>query len=392
MTERTICVVTGSRAEYGHLFWLLREIEDDPDLQLRLVVTGAHLAPRFGLTHRAIEEDGFTIDATVDMHLAGDTPTAVATSMGRGTIGLAEALARIKPHIVVLLGDRYETLSAAQAAMVLRIPIAHIHGGERTEGAMDEAIRHAVTKMAHLHFVSAEPYRRRVIQLGEAPERVFTVGAPGLDHIDRLELLDLEALEKFLGFDLGERYFVVTYHPATLSDADPGVGVGELLAAVDDFADHRIVITGVNADPGHERVRKPMADFADRQPDRVALRTSLGHVGYLSAVKHCRAVIGNSSSGLIEAPALKVPTVNIGDRQRGRLRGPSVVDCAEMRDAITTAIRTVLHPSFADTAWAAPGPYAAGGASRRIKTVLKDFPLAGIQVKRFHDLPEVDCA
>ena len=386
MTRRRICVVTGSRAEYGLLYWLLREIDADPDLELQLVATAMHLAPRFGETWRVIEDDGFVIDEKVDMQLASDTPVAIAKSIGAGTIGMADALDRLEPDVVVVLGDRFEILAVAQAALVLRIPVAHIHGGESSQGAIDESIRHAVTKMAHLHFVAAEPYRHRVIQLGEVPHRVFNVGAPGLDNITRLPLLDLEALGDALAFPLDHGFFLVTYHPATLGNDDPAVALGELVAAMETFPEKKVLFTGVNADTGNERVARMMAQVAERQTGRVALFASLGQVRYLSAMKHCAAVIGNSSSGIIEAPAMKVPTVNLGNRQRGRLKAASVIDCCERRDDIAAAIAKALSPVFRETLQGTESLYGFGGAAERIARILGQADLDDILMKPFHDV------
>jgi UDP-N-acetylglucosamine 2-epimerase (non-hydrolysing) len=384
---RKICVVTGSRAEYGLLYWLLRGIEAEPGLQLQLVVTGMHLAPQFGMTVDHIEADGFVPDARVDMQLHGDTPKAITTSMGVGLIGFAEAFDTLKPDVVVVLGDRTEIFAAAQAAMVARIPIAHIHGGELTEGLIDEAIRHAITKMAHLHFVSAEEYRKRVIQLGEAPDRVWNVGAPGLDAIRKATLLDRTALSQQLDFDLTKPFFLVTYHPVTLADHADDPGAEALFAALETFPDHQVVITGVNADAGHEAIRKRIVAFAAANPGRVLERTSLGQLRYLSAMALTDAVIGNSSSGLIEAPALKVPTVNIGERQRGRLRASRVIDVDPDKAAIIAAITKALGPEFRAMTKAATSLFGDGTASDRMVRVLRDHPLDGILMKRFQDQP-----
>ena len=364
----------------------MREIQDDPELTLLLAVTGMHLSDRFGLTWREIAEDGFAIDARVEILSADESPLAVARSMARGLSGMAEAFERLGPDIVVVLGDRFEILAAAQAAMVMRIPLAHIHGGESTEGAIDEAMRHSVTKMAQLHFVACEPYARRVVQLGEQPDRVFCFGAPGLDAIDRLDLPDIGALEYALGSELGEGFLLVTYHPVTLCDRDPGDAVSELLASLDEFPERRIVITGVNADPDHDRVARQIADYAERRGQTVLLRTSLGRVLYLGAMRHCAVVVGNSSSGIIEAPAMRVPSVNLGERQRGRLRSASVIDCAEARADIVAALRKALSPEFQAAARRTASAYGHGGASQKIKRVLKEAPLDGILMKRFYDL------
>jgi len=386
--RRRICVVTGSRAEYGLLCRLLEEIEADPGLELQLVVTGAHLAPAHGLTWRAIAEDGFPIAAKVDMGLAGDSAADIARAMGRGIAGMGEAVARLRPHIVVVLGDRFEILAAVAAVLVAAVPVAHIHGGEVTEGAFDDAIRHAITKMAHLHFVAAEPYRRRVIQMGEDPGRVFTVGAPGLDGVARTAFMSRAALEADLGFALGEGFLLVTYHPATLGGRPPAEAAGELLAALDAFPERRVLFTGVNADPGRDAVARAVTEYAAARPERVRAVDSLGRRRYLSALKHCAAVAGNSSSGLIEAPAVGTPTVNVGGRQAGRLRAASVIDCAEDRDAVAAALRRALDPAFMAAAADVPSPYGEPGASARIKAILKDVPLEGLVAKGFCDLAE----
>ncbi|HWQ61627.1 MAG TPA: UDP-N-acetylglucosamine 2-epimerase [Negativicutes bacterium] len=384
--KRKICVVTGTRAEYGLLSWLLREISQDPALKLQIIATGAHLSPDFGLTYRTIEADGFAIDAKVEMLLASDTPIGIAKSIGLGVIGFADALAALKPDILVLLGDRYEILAAAQAALVARIPVAHIHGGEITEGAFDDAIRHALTKMAHLHFVAAEPYRRRVIQLGEDPARVFNFGAPGLDSIRKLTLLDRTELETALGFTFGPVNLLVTYHPVTLADEDPREAMVALLQALDAFPQAKIIFTRPNADTHGRMINELIDRYIDARPGRAAAYVSLGQLKYLSAIRQVDAVIGNSSSGLSEAPALKKPTVNIGARQSGRLRAASVIDCAAEQAAIMAAIRQALSAEFAPVVQAAVAPYGAGDASRLIKEQLKNTPLAGLAVKKFHDL------
>ena len=386
---RKICLVTGSRAEYGHLRWLAQEIADDPDLRLQWLVTGSHLMERFGLTHQEIEDDGFVIDVKVEMPLDDDSAGAIVRSLGEGVIGMSDALERLTPDIVVILGDRYEMLGAASAALLLGLPIAHVHGGEVTEGAFDDAIRHAITKMAHLHFVATETYRRRVIQLGEQPDRVHHVGAPGLDNIDNLDLLDLGSLEELLGFRLGAGYFLVTYHPVTLRSGDPAAPAREMLAALDAFPERNILFTGVNADPGHDAIAGAIGDYARANPERALVRASLCETAYLSAMKHAAAVIGNSSSGVIEAPALRTPTVNIGDRQKGRLSAPSVIDCEETAASIRQAIERALEPSFTKALKNMISPYGAAGASTKIKKLLKSASLDGLTWKRFH---EVDMA
>lgn len=389
MSRRKICVVTGSRAEYGLLRWLMKEIQEDTELQLQIVATGTHLSPEFGLTYQVIETDGFTIDAKVEMLLSSDSPVGVAKSMGLGVIGFADALDRLKPDILVVLGDRFEILAAAQAAMVARIPLAHIHGGESTEGAIDEAIRHAVTKMSHLHFTAAEPYRKRVIQLGEAPERVFNVGAIGIDNFLQLNLLSRSALESALSFPLGSAPVILcTYHPLTLKDDDAGSTLQELFESLDRLPTVKVVFTKGNADTGGRIINKMIDDYAARNADRVVAFVNLGQVRYLSLLCEADVVLGNSSSGIVEAPSAKTPTVNIGERQRGRLKAPSIIDCDESADAIAAAIERALSPAFQKVAAEGITFFGSGGASRRIKQVLKETPTDGILLKHFYDLVE----
>jgi UDP-hydrolysing UDP-N-acetyl-D-glucosamine 2-epimerase len=384
--KRKICVVTGTRAEYGLLYWLMKEIQDDPDLSLQVVATGMHLAPEFGSTYRQIEADGFRIEEKVEMLLSSDTPVGITKSIGLGVIGFADALARLQPHVLVLLGDRFETFAAAQAAMVARIPIAHIHGGEITEGVIDEAMRHAITKMAHLHFTAAESYRRRVIQLGERPEKVFNCGAPGLDHIERLPLLDKASLERELDFQLGERFFLVTYHPVTLADVGPEGAIDALLCALDRFPDVKLLFTGANADAAGRLINRKIGEYVAARHLRAKFITSLGQLLYLSALSNATLVVGNSSSGLLEAPALRKPTVNLGDRQKGRLRAGSVIDCEEKEAAIVAAIRQGLSPEFATRLQRMNPPYGGSGASLQIKQHLKSVDLDHILMKGFHDI------
>ncbi|MEY5039684.1 MAG: hypothetical protein RLZZ48_453 [Actinomycetota bacterium] len=375
--------MTGTRADYGHLFWLLKEIDADPDLELQLVVTGAHLSAKWGNTVETIERDGLSISARVPFDLNDDTPLAVADSLANSTSGLAHSFARLKPDVVVVLGDRYEVLAAAQASLMLGIPLAHLHGGETTEGAFDEAIRHAVTKMAHLHFVAADEYAWRVRQLGESDEHIFNFGAPGLDHLTRSSIAGRDELEKVIGAPLGSPLFAVTYHPETL-DADEGIdGLRAMLSALGGVTSASIVFTGVNADPGHDHLTNEIHAFVSADPTRRHLIASLGQSRYLGLLKIADAVVGNSSSGLIEAPALRVPTVNIGDRQKGRLRAASVIDCAPTKEAIDTALRKAIDPQFRAQLPENPSLYGVGDAARRIKDVLKTADLRGITKKHF---------
>jgi UDP-hydrolysing UDP-N-acetyl-D-glucosamine 2-epimerase len=384
--QRKICVVTGTRAEYGLLYWLMKALDAAADVQLQVVASAMHLSPEFGLTYKQIEADGFTIDAKVEMLLSGDSPAAIAKSMGLGCIGFADAFACLRPDIVVVLGDRFETLAAAQTALVACIPLAHIHGGERTEGVIDEAIRHAVTKMAQLHFTAAEAYRRRVIQLGEAPDRVYNFGAPGLDNIRQLALLDTTALSESIGFDVTKPYFALTYHPVTLAGKRPSAAISELIAALEDFPEHSVVVTAPNADTQGRDAFAALRTYAEAAPARVLFTVSLGQVRYLSLMKHAAAVIGNSSSGLIEAPALATPTVNMGPRQRGRERAASVIDCDETRSGIRAAITKAVSPAFLASIKNTAHPFGDGRASPRIAEVLRTVKLEGIVFKAFNDL------
>jgi UDP-hydrolysing UDP-N-acetyl-D-glucosamine 2-epimerase len=381
---RKICVVTGTRAEYGLFYWLMKEIQADTDLLLQLVVTGMHLSPEFGLTYRTIEEDGFTIDAKVEMLLSSDTPVGIAKSIGLGVIGFADVLERLKPDIMVVLGDRYEILAAAQAALVARIPVAHIHGGETTEGAIDESIRHAITKMSHLHFVAAESYRTRVIQMGEHPDTVVNVGALGIENIKRLQLLDKTKLEQSINFELVTPCFLVTYHPATLGSTSPQVAMQALLDALDLFPDSKIVFTKPNSDTDGRILGQMIDEYARHNKGRVAVFTSMGQLRYLSALQLVDAVIGNSSSGIIEAPACNTPTVNIGDRQSGRLKADSVIDSLETTESIVAAINKALSPSFRERIKTDASLYGYGKSASHIKDHLKQVNL--IITKRFYDI------
>jgi GDP/UDP-N,N'-diacetylbacillosamine 2-epimerase (hydrolysing) len=381
---RKICVVTGSRADYGCLRWVMEGIRKTRGLELQVIATGMHLSPEFGLTYRGIEEDGFDIDTKIEMLLSADTPAALAKSMGLGLIGFGEAWQRLKPDLLFLLGDRFEIFAAAAAATVARIPIAHAHGGETTEGAFDEAMRHSITKMSHLHFVAAEPYRKRVIQLGEAPERVFVVGGLGIESIKRLKLLERAALEADLGFEFGEKNLLITFHPVTL-DASSAQQMQELLSALDLLRDTHLIFTMPNADTDGRVLMEMIHRFVAGRPNARAY-VSLGELRYLSCVRQVDGVVGNSSSALIEVPSLGKGSVNVGDRQRGRLKADSVIDCPPERASITAALKQLYSPAF-QAKLPAANPYGEGDASARILPVLKDYPIEFITKKSFHDMP-----
>ena len=382
--RRRICVVTGSRADYGLLYWVMKGIAGDAALQLQVAATGMHLSPEFGLTYRVIESDGFTLAAKVEMLLSADTPVAVAKSLGLGVIGFADAFNTLRPDVVVVLGDRFEILAAAQAALLARIPLAHIHGGERSEHSFDESVRHAITKLAQWHFVAAEAYRKRVVQMGEAPETVFNCGTPGLDHLHKVELLTRPQLEQVLETRVASPLFLITYHPATLGTDLPDVAMMELLGALDRFPEASIVFTYPNADTGGRSLIRRINDFVTANPGRAKAFVSLGQQRYLSLMREADVVIGNSSSGLTEAPALKTPTVNVGDRQKGRLKATSVIDCAEKTEDIVGAIRLALSPEFRRTLAQTVSLYGMGNASEAIVNRLKG-PLPRVQ-KAFFDI------
>lgn len=382
--KRKICVITGARAEYGLLRWVMQGIQDDSGLTLQIIATGMHLSPEFGLTFREIEQDGFQIDRKVEMLTSSDTPVGIAKSMGLGLSGFADALNELHPDLIVVLGDRFEIFSAVSAALVARIPVAHVHGGETTKGSIDEALRHSITKMSHLHFVAAEEYRQRVIQLGEQPDRVFMVGGLGVDNIKRMKLLDREALEQSLGIQLGEKSLLVTFHPVTLETGTAADQMAALLAVLDGQHDTQLVFTMPNADTDG-RVLKTMIEQFVAQHANSCAYTSLGQLRYLSCLAHVDGVVGNSSSGLLEAPSFQKGTINIGDRQRGRLQAASVINCEPTRESITTALKHLYSAGFHTGLRNVRNPYGEGGASEKILATLKSAALDGVLKKSFYN-------
>jgi len=382
---RKICIVTGNRAEYGLLYWLMKEIQEDADLELKIIATGAHLSPEFGLTYKQIEKDGFKIDKKIEMLLSSDTPIGISKSMGLGMIGFSEAYADLEPDIVVLLGDRFEIFSAAAAAMIARIPIAHLHGGEATEGTVDEAIRHSITKMSHLHFTATEEYRKRVIQLGEAPTRVFNVGGLGIDNIEKLKLLDREAFEHSIDFNLGKKNLLVTFHPVTLEHSTAKEQFQNLLNALDELQNARIVFTKPNADTEGRVIIKMIDDYVSQNSRESAAFISLGQLRYLSALQFVDGVVGNSSSGLAEAPTFKIGTINIGDRQRGRIKADSVINCEPTKESILMALEKLYSKEFQKKLKGVRNPYGEGGAAEKIKNIIKEKDISNILKKEFYD-------
>ena len=386
---RKICIITGARAEYGLLRWVMQGIKDAPELTLQIIATGMHLSPEFGLTYREIEQDGFRIDRKVEMLTSSDTPVGIAKSMGLGMIGFADALNELRPDLIVVLGDRFEIFSAVAATLVARIPVAHLHGGETTEGAFDEALRHSITKMSHLHFVAAEEYRRRVIQLGEQPERVFLVGGLGIDSIKRLKLHDRAELEGSLDFKLGKKNLLITFHPVTLEAATAANQMSELLATLADLQDTQIIFTMPNADTDGRVLIRMVEQFVAQHSNTRAY-TSLGQLRYLSCIAHVDGVIGNSSSGLAEVPSFKKGTINIGDRQRGRLQAASVISCEPTRQSIAAALERLYSTDFQAGLSQVRNPYGEGGASEKVVEIIKHCVIEGIAKKVFYGLPDVD--
>lgn len=385
---KRIGIMTGTRAEYGLLKSLMQEINKDNDLELYLIVSGMHLSPEFGMTYQEIEEDGFEINAKVEMLLSSDSPAGISKSIGLGVIGFADEFQRADLDMLILLGDRYEALSAAICAMVMRIPIAHLHGGEVTEGAIDEGIRHSITKMSYLHFTSTEQYRNRVIQLGENPERVFYVGALGVENIKKINLMTKEELERSIHFEIDENTVIVTYHPVTLENNTVEEQFLNLLEVLDRNPKIRMIFTKANADTNGRIVNELIDKYAAQNSERACAFVSLGQKRYLSALKYCRIVIGNSSSGIIEAPSFGKPIINIGDRQKGRICADSVINCGYTQQEIQQAMETALTEEFENKARNCRNPYEKENTAANIISVIKDYLLNDkIKLKKgFYDI------
>jgi GDP/UDP-N,N'-diacetylbacillosamine 2-epimerase (hydrolysing) len=387
MTRR-ICVITGTRAEYGLLRLLMQGIRDDVQYELQLVATGMHLAPEFGSTYQAIEADGFRIDRKVEMLLSSDSAVGTGKSVGLGVIGFADTFEQLQPDLIVVLGDRFEILAAVTAALFFRIPVLHLHGGEVTEGAVDESMRHAITKMSHVHCVATEGYRDRVIQLGEQPELVYCVGGLGVDAIKRIRLLDRSELEASLDFKLRDKNLLITFHPATLDGDSASDQMAELLAALEGMRDTGLIFTLPNADAGGRQLIEMLQAFIFEHPNARAV-PSLGQLRYLSCMSLCDGVVGNSSSGLLEAPSLKKGTVNIGNRQHGRQQAESIINCQPTRHEIKAAITRLYSPQFQAGLSKVRNPYGDGGASDRVLALIKQLKFDELAQKTFYDLPVV---
>ncbi|MFI4937141.1 MAG: UDP-N-acetylglucosamine 2-epimerase [Candidatus Berkiellales bacterium] len=383
---KKICVVTSSRADYGLLFWLMKEVAAQSNLTLQIVASGMHLSPEFGLTYQSLLRDGFIIDEKVEMLLSSDTAVGIAKSIGLGVIGFADAFNRLNPDCIVLLGDRFETFAAAQAAFIAKIPIAHLHGGELTMGAYDDGIRHSITKMSQLHFVAAKPYQHRVIQLGENPDNVYCVGAMVLDAISRLTLLEKNQLESLLGIRFNELNFVITYHPETLGSTPSKQGFLALLDAISTFENTNFIFTKGNADSDGRIINELIDQFCAENSSRAKAFDALGQQKCLSLLKNVDVIVGNSSSGILEAPFFKTPTVNIGDRQQGRIRAASIIDCANDAQDIIRAIKTALSSEFKQKLMQLNLPYGEGNVAKKVVEVLEQRDLRSLIKKQFYDI------
>jgi len=386
MRKRKICVVTGTRAEYGLLYWLMKGINVDDTLVLQVVATGMHLSKEFGSTYQQIEKDGFIIDKKVDISLKSDTEVAITKSIGIGVIGFADVFNNLQPDLVVVLGDRFEIFAAVSAAMVARIPVAHLHGGESTEGVIDESIRHSITKMSHLHFAATNEYRNRIIQLGEQPDMVFNVGGLGIDNINKLKLLSKSEFENTINFELGERNILITFHPVTLEKSTSEVQFQALLDSISELSNTKIIFTKANSDTDGRVINSMIDGYVARHDNTIAFK-SMGQLNYLSALKFMDAVVGNSSSGLIEAPSFKIGTIDIGDRQKGRIKANSIISCSPNKESIDSALVKLYSREFQDIANNVVNPYGKGGASKKVVNIIKDISLDNVVKKSFYDFP-----
>lgn len=384
---RKICFITGTRAEYGLLSRLMKMVQDNPDTQLQIIATNMHLSPKFGNTYQEIERDGFTIDKKIPILEEGkDDANATLKSMSKALEGFADAYDELKPDMVIVLGDRYEILAAATAALIERIPIAHLYGGEITEGAYDDAIRHCVTKMSHLHFTSCEEYRHRVIQLGEQPDHVYNVGSIGVENIKMLPLMSKDEIEKEIGFAIDNHTILVTYHPVTLGNRTAKEDIDDFIAALEKKKNLRIIFTMPNSDTGGQAIVEAINAFADKNPQRAKAFKSLGVLRYLSVMRQVAAVVGNSSSGLVEVPSFGIPTLNIGDRQKGRMAADSVFNCKTDKQAVLKGLDIVMSEEFRQKAAAIHNPYDKEGTAQAIFKVISTYPLDSLNQKHFYDI------
>lgn len=381
---RKICFVTGTRAEYGLLSRLMRLVANDSDMQLQIIATNMHLLPEYGETYKEIEADGFRIDYKVHMQKPSDDATGIVSSMAQEMTGMNDALTKLHPDMIILLGDRYEVLVAAQVALIHRIPIAHIHGGEVTEGAFDDAIRHSVTKMSALHFTSTEEYRNRVIQMGEQPDRVFNVGSLGVENMKLIPVISKDELERSLGYNFTDKTVIATYHPVTLG-GDPAEDIQAFLEALEEIENIHVLFTMPNSDTGRDVIAKSIEDYVKRHTETSKAFTSLGLKRYLSALHYVKAAIGNSSSGIIEVPSFGIPTLNIGDRQKGRIASKSVINCGTSKNEIVDALRKCLSKDMQSYARSCVNPYDKKNTALNIFNVIKNADLSVLAQKTFYD-------
>ncbi len=379
---KKVCVVTGTRAEYGLLKPLIDKIDKDNDLELQLIVTGMHLSPEFGMTYNEIIDDGYKVNEKIEILLSSDTPVGISKSMGLATISFAEAFERLKPDMLVVLGDRFEIFAVCSSAVVAKIPIAHLHGGETTEGAFDEAFRHSITKMSYLHFTSTDEYKKRVIQLGENPKRVFNVGAIGVENIIKMELMSKDELEKSIGFNLRDSFSLVTFHPVTLESSTSEEQIKEVLNALDSIDDMKYIITKANSDSDGRIINRFIDEYCNNNKEKVISFTSMGYKRYLSAMKYCDMVIGNSSSGIIEAPSFKKATINIGDRQKGRTQAKSIINCKPIKNQIVESINYAKSNKFKSVLNNVVNPYGNGETSEKIIIEIKKVLNNPIDIKK----------
>ena len=384
MNKRKICIVTGTRAEYGLLYWLMKEIHIDNGLELQIIATGMHLSDEFGNTYKVIEKDGFIIDKKVDISLSSDTEVEISKSMGAGMVGFSDAFNELQPDLVVVLGDRFEIFPAVSTAMIAKIPVAHLHGGETTEGAFDEYIRHSITKMSHLHFVATNEYRNRVIQMGEQLDSVFNVGGLGIDNINKLKLLAKDDFEKAIDSELGEKNLLVTFHPVTLENHTSQIQFQELLSSVSELKKTKIIFTKANSDPDSKIINCMIDDYVATHNNTICFK-SMGQLNYLSALQFMDAVVGNSSSGLLEAPSFNIGTIDLGDRQKGRIKADSVISCLPNKKDIDRALKYLYSKEFQDIVRNVNNPYGNGGASQSILDIIKNYNLNGVLKKTFYD-------
>ena len=382
---KKICVFTGARSEYGLLKPLMDEIASDKDMQLQIIASGMHLSPDFGLTYKEIEKDGFKINEKIEILLGSDTPVGISKSIGLGLISFSESLQRLKPDMAVILGDRFEALAFATACYISLAPIAHLYGGELTEGSIDEGIRHSITKMSFLHFTAIEEYRKRVIQLGESPDRVFNVGALGIDNIKKMKLLTKKNLEQKLNIKFKKHNMLVTFHPVTLEGMKTEKQFADLLKALDELKDTMLIFTKANADSDGRIINALIDEYVAKNKDKAAVFGSMGQLLYLSTMQYVDAVVGNSSSGIIEAPSFKIVTINIGDRQRGRIKSGSIIDCKPIYSDIKKAINVLYGEQFQKKIKNTINPHGDGTAAGKIKSIIKNYDMGDIK-KRFYDI------